>query len=294
MNNAQLVAKLERDGLSRIAALKAVHHPRSTPSVTTPSRPVTGFAHPKCYAGALNDCSEQISREHYFSESVLELIGNSIEVSGMPWQQESDLASLSPASLAAKHLCERHNHALSPLDSCAKELFATLREIDANLADDATLNEQSLVVLNGSDVERWFLKCLFGIVKVPRNDASTMLRDELKCLRVLFGEATWPAAWGLYADVSKSSHAYDGLSATTRLNQGEVWAATFNVAGSRFVLALGKAEGDVVYRPAGLRFRHADRPGTNSVVLTWSEPPYSDYISSVRSKPYEGEPIDRY
>lgn len=277
-----------------MAALQAVHHPRSTPSVTLPCRPVTDFAHPKCYAGALNDCSEHISREHYFSESVLELIGNSIEVSGMPWQQASDVASVSPASLTAKRLCERHNRVLSPLDSCAKELFATLRRIDANLADDATQSENSLVVLNGNDIERWFLKCLFGLAKMPRDDASTMLRDELKCLRVLFGEVTWPTAWGLYADVSRSSHAYNGLSATTRLNQGDVWAATFNAAGTRFVLALGKAEGSVVYRPAGLRFRHADRPAVNSVILTWSEPPHSDYISFVRSRPYEGEPIDRY
>src|SRR5690242_12271788 len=36
-----------------------------------PPGPKTGHANPECYARSLNDCSEDISKEHYISRNVL-------------------------------------------------------------------------------------------------------------------------------------------------------------------------------------------------------------------------------
>ena len=40
---------------------------------TEPKGPRTGHSHPGCYARALADCSDKISREHYVSEKLLGL-----------------------------------------------------------------------------------------------------------------------------------------------------------------------------------------------------------------------------
>jgi hypothetical protein len=50
-----------------------------------PSGPVTGFSHTRCYLRETCDCSEQLSREHYVSKSVLEQLGGAAAVSGTPW-----------------------------------------------------------------------------------------------------------------------------------------------------------------------------------------------------------------
>ena len=54
------------------------------PPLRPPGSP-TGFSHPNCYLRETYDCSEQISREHYISRSVLEQLGSVLRVSGMPW-----------------------------------------------------------------------------------------------------------------------------------------------------------------------------------------------------------------
>ena len=49
-----------------------------------PRGPQTRFSHPSCYLAGTNDCSERISREHYMSKSVLDQLGNTLRVTGMP------------------------------------------------------------------------------------------------------------------------------------------------------------------------------------------------------------------
>ena len=81
-----------------------------------PPGPATGFSHQNCYLRDTHDCSEQISREHYMSKAVLDQLGSTLRVSGMPWLKPGQTLDTSVASLTAKILCKRHNEALSPLD----------------------------------------------------------------------------------------------------------------------------------------------------------------------------------
>jgi hypothetical protein len=81
-----------------------------------PPPPQTGFSHPRCYLSDTQDCSEEISQEHYVSRSVLEQIGPKVKVAGMLWLDDDQTLETNVDNLAAKILCKRHNEALSPLD----------------------------------------------------------------------------------------------------------------------------------------------------------------------------------
>ena len=61
---------------------------------------------PKCYAAELNECSKDISAEHFFSRSILELLddGPGFTVSGFPWQKTGRPLKPSVASLAANRV----------------------------------------------------------------------------------------------------------------------------------------------------------------------------------------------
>ena len=85
------------------------------PSLLPPGPP-TGYAHPKCYLSHTSDCSHKISREHYVSKVILEMLGEDLEVGGLPWEPPGTLVRYGINSLVSTVLCERHNSALSPLD----------------------------------------------------------------------------------------------------------------------------------------------------------------------------------
>jgi hypothetical protein len=293
-NRLKEIARLERAGLSHRQAIKAAGHPRRRGTPTRPPGERTDYSHPDCYARVLEDCSREISREHGFSKGVLLEIGNRIEASGFSWQKEGEMQLLPPAALASKVLCTRHNSALSPLDKAAKELYAILRRIDGELGDEAPLAQSEMLTVNGVDVERWLLKALIGVAHSHKPPDE--LRDEEMCLRVLFGEASLKQPWGLYVDGSKDSHAFNGLSMSVlHGSEGTILGARFNISGLRVLLALGKADGtDLSFRPSGLHFEHAHRPGIKVVTLAWWEPPFSDFVRYRRSQPYHGEPVDHF
>ena len=45
----------------------------------------TGYSNPNCYLRSTNDCSRELSQEHYVSASVLKLIDDRLAVQGFPW-----------------------------------------------------------------------------------------------------------------------------------------------------------------------------------------------------------------
>ena len=59
-------------------------HLRTRMQSPSPPGPQTRFSHPSCYLAGTDDCSERISREHYMSKSVLDQLGNTLRVTGMP------------------------------------------------------------------------------------------------------------------------------------------------------------------------------------------------------------------
>jgi hypothetical protein len=111
---------------------------------------------PGCYAAALNDCDGgPLTREHFISETILELFGKRFVVEGTPWA--STPTWVSPGSLASRILCYRHNSDLSPLDATMGSLYAVVRS--AHEGRQAGTHQ-----FDGELIERWAIKLMLGAV----------------------------------------------------------------------------------------------------------------------------------
>lgn len=152
----------------------------------------TGFAHPKCFARDLHNCSRRISKEHFISKGLMRLIGaaKSSTLRGPAWMGSSQEMKVSTASLASKVLCERHNNQLSPLD---EEMIAFVGHLTGSPRDSGVLN------VNGFALERWLLKAQQGFL------ASGSAHKQLKgwsasetTLDILFGDKKLADGCGFY------------------------------------------------------------------------------------------------
>ena len=174
---------------------------KSVPSIRPPA-PKTGYSHPSCYLSGTQDCSEQISREHYFSRSVLEQLGRAVEISGAHWLGPGESLRTLIGNLTAKVLCKRHNEALSPLDAEAANFFAillrALKDLNRNRSGRPVFH-----LAGGSALELWMLKVACGVYyggigssqgKLVR-DGHTF--DARKMLAALL-ERRWEEGAGLY------------------------------------------------------------------------------------------------
>ena len=85
------------------------------------------------------------------------------------------------------------------------------------------------------------------------------------------------------------------MSVLNEPQSGVILGARFNISGLRVVLAFGEAGGiDLAFRPSGLHFEHAARPGVKVVNLAWPAPPFADFVRYRRSQPYHGELVDHF
>jgi hypothetical protein len=111
-----------------------------------------------------------LSREHYVTEAVLELIGDTHRLSNTPWMSDGSGSQIfSAADLVAKVLCARHNSALAPLDRVGVRFCQFLLD---SLFDERPGRTLRVLSLEGQDLERWVLKVLTGAfasgsVKMP-------------------------------------------------------------------------------------------------------------------------------
>jgi hypothetical protein len=116
-------------------------------------------SHDKCYLNSTNACSDQISKEHLISRSVLKVLAEkSIEISGAPWLKPGEKKILPFGSLVSNCLCRAHNNALTNLDAAAGKFFEAFQKCGAT---EAGLPLQ--FIFNGHDIERWLLKMLAGM-----------------------------------------------------------------------------------------------------------------------------------
>ena len=127
-----------------------------------------GQGHPECYAQALGECSGSVNREHYVSESILEIvnrgtreISKSVLVRGLRFQQPGVLEEKGVGRLVAKVLCERHNSYLGQrLDPAGLAMFKAM-EVMNDAPHNRSAHNQTCRV-NGDDLERWILKTFIG------------------------------------------------------------------------------------------------------------------------------------
>lgn len=129
----------------------------------SPPSPATNFSQPRCYLNAMNDCSEDISREHYISANILEQLGSSISISGAAFLPSGKTLSLSIDNLTSNILCSRHNEALSPLDQEAGLFFSALLESLSDLEKKPTAQMRRLYLASGMALELWMLKVACGV-----------------------------------------------------------------------------------------------------------------------------------
>jgi len=175
------------------------------PVRTTPFRVSTcttdePFAHPKCYARCLQNCSRKISGEHYFTHALLCKIGSDprgIYLRGAPWQPSGTW--IPPHALTAAVLCDRHNSQLSPLDEFASSLDDELVRIHKAVEADHVV--PTVVRFHGPNLERWLMKSLCGFVAARpsvfgSHEAGAPVPDAW--VRYLFGESDLVAPAGVY------------------------------------------------------------------------------------------------
>jgi hypothetical protein len=258
-----------------------VAEPRETD--TRPQAPMTGYAHPRCYARSLNDCSKNLTGEHYLTESLmLALAGASVWVRGFPWQTTTP-QRVGVANLQAKILCGRHNNVLSPLDAQAVRLFTAIRAFGEDIRDRAGGSQVKL--FPGADIERWLLKVTLGLAcsgnaQAPDGRRLILSEDLLwSWSRTLFGRMGFPPTWGLYVR--------GGIGETARLEPGQFWVGSLttdgelsgclvSMAGVELVLAMHKVTGptgainnESIYRPNELLFSDPASKTERSLCIAW-------------------------
>lgn len=174
---------------------------REVPPLVPPGQ-LTGYAHPKCYLSTTRNCSKQISREHYVSRSVLEKLGQVIELSGAHWLDNDRTLQTSIGSLTAKILCRRHNESLSSLDFEAGLFFETLADTLADLKRK-TLSRKSIFHLcSGEGIELWMLKVAcghyFGIGASGGVRLDQNYKIDIGKVEKAFFDRKWEPRCGLY------------------------------------------------------------------------------------------------
>ncbi len=235
---------------------------------TKPPLPRTGYAHAKCYAAPLLDCSETISREHYLSRAMLAVLGRNFRVTRprFGWAEKP----MTEQAMTAKILCERHNERLSGLDAEGAGFVHALKtmaeRLDGGGGEDA---------FSGFDLERWLLKTLCGYVRLDGDEVPEAW------VRLLFCWNDLIAPCGLHVNVAIGD-SFGGIPgnvifATAYDNDDNRTGCAFTLLGHRLLLSLdgkrvfgadelGKQS---ILRPSHLRWTHSVTGAVYTLWFSW-------------------------
>lgn len=269
--------------------------PDPEPATISPLGTGTGHRHAKCFASADENCSTTISREHFISEALLRQIefNNTTKIAGLKWQQPNTFDSIPLRGLASKILCDRHNSALSPLDTTMSAFSQAVAAIDRDLHPDADAPRFLRHQFCGEDIERWMLKCLIGLSF--SGNIGGALKPE--CLDLLYDRIPWPTGWGLYWLVDRGPIARHSSSFLIETNvdpqTNVVLLVRFTMRGLPLGLCLGKPDRPSAFgklRPSALSFRSGNR--RRPIVLRWSRDRAGEPIQLNRAGTYNGPSPD--
>ena len=167
-----------------------------------------GFQNPECYSRALGGCCREIDREHYVSESILELIferfgqvRKTVPVKNLAFQDRGVLDTIGVGKLTSKILCRNHHAVLSRFDSVGKAMFVAMDNLN-----ETGLNPQLPAIaatIDGDALERWMLKTLCGGLfsgnfLVAPGERMKGICPPIGWLEILFKDADYPPGQGLY------------------------------------------------------------------------------------------------
>lgn len=237
--------------------------------------PRTGYANPGCYARVSNDCSDDLTLEHYISDDVLESIaadGKVVMVSGAAWLgRDIKQKTVGMNSLSSRMLCGRHNRALSPLDSMAADFFRYFRDDQLDVmkfyGNDFA---RSFTMVSGPRIELWMLKAIWGAIeaKALTVDGRRAYRFRLgvtakQLAEILWRGAAWPPSWGMYVLLDRDHDQWvKENSVRLRLASvgSEILGGYIQIAGFEFLIAFETPPVDRIYRPCGLTFSRVGFP----------------------------------
>lgn len=181
---------------------------------------------------------------------------------------------LTVTSLASKMLCERHNHALSPLDSEALKAFKALRRFEANYRDSRGNPDFDAVLVSGPMLEAWLLKTGFGflasgLLRLEGAPAAGWRGDADKLLlRCLFGEGAMPQDWGMWlVPPRRPKGAAADIAVEHAGKASEVWSFAVEFGAFTFTLALGTPGGHATFHPGAIVLLKSGSPSAQQTLL---------------------------
>ncbi len=153
----------------------------------------------RCYADILGNCDSKMSREHYISQSVFDLMsGDSFTVSGFHWQKGDSAQRLRKSDIAARVLCRKHNSELSSIDSGAQRFLKTIYDCTRGGIQGSIDVSQLSLDFDGRDLERWLLKVACGAI-ASGNHGGKDRTVPPEFVEILFGQRSWPEYFCLYS-----------------------------------------------------------------------------------------------
>lgn len=252
---------------------------------TRPKGSPTGAAKEGCYAAPLRDCRGKLTREHPVSNAVLKMLASqnngTLLVANAPWQAAGVSSRLTPGSLASRVLCERHNAALSPLDSLGAELLSYVGAIHRHVREGNEPPAPS-ATFDGPSLERYALKILAGVTSTGRatvEDWRVPPTIPEAWMPLLWGDAICRAPEGLYYDLAASLSGRTAV-ARTHVAYGVYGSSEHQILGGLQLVAFGlqflllapgappaPPKQPMAFRPIGFRFRARNR--MFHLLLSW-------------------------
>lgn len=235
-------------------------------------RPVGSGTHARCYARGLSGCSSKITLEHFISRSVLARLDpqGAVTVEGMA----STPYRASIETLGGKILCSAHNSALDPLDRVGKAFYEEIAGAPARLRS-GTGPSQRVTLLNGHDLERWFMKVLLGFVCTKEKE----WQPPAQWMSYLFGEAELEPGTGLFMDVKNRPPAESTNTARVQVQVLDNKATGAHeglhvlLEGYRFGFATKPGMFDGLHRPQAIRLMWGDRDAVH--LFGWDSPAFN-------------------
>ena len=217
-----------------------------------------------CWANRLGNCGGGNSKEHIISRGIFS--GPAVRVYGLPWCKGEKEIGID--SLTGKMLCITHNNALSHIDDEGIRAFKIFQEMSRLTEVRKKMRPRPWHIakyrLDGSKVERWFLKTLINLCYPGQNHVSGLsfghgdLFEQL--VRIAFGLDSFSGRAGLCSAVSigQQIDSTDRVEFVPLLDLTKcVAGGLFSFRGFRFLLFLG-SEGPPGGRLKGIKLGEED------------------------------------
>ncbi|SED40316.1 hypothetical protein SAMN05444161_3130 [Rhizobiales bacterium GAS191] len=234
----------------------------------------------RCYMKELGSCDGGLSGEHLFSQSIMLLLkaDGDFSISGLPWLAEGETKIMSPKTLTANCLCQKHNSALSPLDAAALYFFTALKSCLDREAQSARY------IVSGHDIERWLLKTAKALAASKnlargRERLSGAFASDVQVLDMLDDPTRWPDGAGLYCVMSAGdlTENHNRFQLQPYTNQhDEISGVGVNIMGLGFILMLGPLDlalnpqlNNAKYRPGQISVSYPS--STNWIAISWDD-----------------------